>query len=154
MSKQSPVGWAPVSLSSLQTLSSDWEWVSITVDEYYCGWVLMRVSINEKAVTCELSSTLSLFSPDSELRLSTAFLLQHEDEEDDDESICASADRVSLFISSVYPLMMMCCSSVHPPCKLSLIYTESHPRITQAHRIWSRTSGLQSSVDTAIKHKR
>lgn len=54
------------------------------------------------SVTCELSSSLSLFSPESEIRLSTAFLLQHEEEEEDEEeSICASADRVSLFISSV-----------------------------------------------------
>lgn len=106
----------------------------------------MRVN----AVTSELSSSLSLFSPESEIRLSTAFLLQHDDEEDEDKSICASADRVSLFISSIYPLLMMCCS-VHPPWKLSLIYTESHPWITKAPRSWSRTSGLQSSLNTAIK---
>ncbi len=54
MSKQSPVGWAPLSL-----FSPDSE-LRLRVSEYYCGWVLMRVSINEKAVTCGLSSTLSL----------------------------------------------------------------------------------------------
>ncbi len=38
------------------------ECMSMNMNEYYCGWVLMQVSINEKAVTCGLSSTLSLLS--------------------------------------------------------------------------------------------
>ncbi len=68
MSKQSPVGWAPLSRSRLWAQTES-EWVLLLVNINESWWVLMRVSINEKAATCGLSSTLSLFYPDSELRL-------------------------------------------------------------------------------------